>query len=608
MSTTMDEPQARPTDAAARAASLDPEGSPEQADRLLGRWPLWAGLGLLLVPLLVSAWVQMVRVGSSFHAVSDNGLNELHTRDVGRHLVTLGPYSRDGWNHPGPAMYYLLAIPYRLTGSHSVGMLVGALVINAVAVAGIVVVAWRRGRLPMFAGTVLGLAVVMHSLGPDFLGDPWNPYVTVLPFTLLLMLVWELSTGRCWALPASAGLATFLVQTHIGYLPLALPLLLGGTLWFLVVARRHGDPGVIGAPALDRSRLARAGIVTAVVLVVMWLPPIIGVIQHTPGNLAKATQYFLHAKSDHRLLEGYRLVAQQFSSRPEWLTGAHTPNAFSGEPDFINRAPVPWLAIPFVVSLWLFWRRRHPEAVTFAVIVVLATGLGVFALSRIIGPMYTYRLRWTWVLGMLAMALVVWALWVGGSRLSSPSLRRLLVVPLAAAMAVLTVVNTVNASHASTPEAPESTNLAKLVPQLLKALPNRAGVVIVAPTSFGSSVYASGIVLWLERLGIPVRVPDVLDAAAGWDKRRLYHGEPVRAYVTIGDDVQYDSLAANPRQRLVAYTGKLSPKQRVVVAEQLAMFRAQRLAGTIDDQELFLRSRALVDRFGIPIGLFLRKP
>lgn len=160
-----------------------------------GAQPLYGALVLLICPLLVSAGVLLFDVGSKFHALDDNALNELQTRDVGRHLVLLGPYSRSGWNHLGPAIYYVLAVPYRLTGSRSVGLYVGALMINSIAVAGILMISWRRGGLPILILSALGLSAVLHNLGPSFLRDPWNPYVTVLPFGLMLFLTWELATG-----------------------------------------------------------------------------------------------------------------------------------------------------------------------------------------------------------------------------------------------------------------------------------------------------------------------------------------------------------------------------------------------------------------------------
>ena len=357
----------------------------------------------------------------------------------------LGPYSRDGWNHFGPAMYYLLAIPYRLTGSRSIGMFIGALIINAVALGGIAIIAWRRGGLPVLAITALGLSIVMHALGAEFLRDPWNPYVTVLPFGLLVFLIWELSAAQTWALPASAAVATFLVQTHVGYVPLAVPLFLGGAVWLLLATRRQ----IAGTATslVNHPALRRAAIVTALILVVMWLPPLIGVIRHTPGNLATAIRSLLDGKSTHTLPDGFRVLSQQLSTAPEWVTGAKAQNPFSGEPSSL---------LPHVRYLgWpsrSFWRCGCSGGVASMrrcasrAIIVVTWGLGILTVARTIGPLYVYRLRWTYLLGMLAMVFVAWAVWVAVTQLSMAWPRRLLGIPIAAAIVVFSVVNTTERS------------------------------------------------------------------------------------------------------------------------------------------------------------------
>jgi hypothetical protein len=99
---------------------------------------------------------------------------------------------------------------------------------------------------------------------------------------------------------------------------------------------------------------------------------------------------------------------------------------------------------------------------------------------------------------MIAMVLVAWALW-STRRVQRPFESRVLLAPVALVIAALTVLNTVSAAQASTPARPMSTTLTKLVLPLVKALPKRDGVVIVSSTSFGSSFYWLGTVLWLER-------------------------------------------------------------------------------------------------------------
>jgi hypothetical protein len=83
-------------------------------------------------------------------------------------------------SHP-PALFYLLVLPFRLTGSRSNGLLVGAALMNAGALAGSVVLARRRGTAFEVLVT-LGSLILVGALGLAFVWDPWNPYVTVLPF------------------------------------------------------------------------------------------------------------------------------------------------------------------------------------------------------------------------------------------------------------------------------------------------------------------------------------------------------------------------------------------------------------------------------------------
>ena len=56
----------------------------------------------------------------------DRGVHGLATR--GRLLV--GPYSRFGWNHPGPFYFYFQAPLYALSGHKAASLYAGALAIN----------------------------------------------------------------------------------------------------------------------------------------------------------------------------------------------------------------------------------------------------------------------------------------------------------------------------------------------------------------------------------------------------------------------------------------------------------------------------------------------
>ncbi|HBU01198.1 MAG TPA: hypothetical protein DEB20_01285, partial [Acidimicrobiaceae bacterium] len=144
----------------------------------------------------------------------------MRVEDVGRHTPLVGPYSRFGWNHPGPLMYWLLAFPYHLFGDKPEALLAAAATLNALTVAALSAVAWRRGRLPLVALTMAATAILIHAMGPEMIRDPWNPFITLLPLALTVFLVWSVIEGDFWMWPPLAFLVSFELQSHIGYLPM----------------------------------------------------------------------------------------------------------------------------------------------------------------------------------------------------------------------------------------------------------------------------------------------------------------------------------------------------------------------------------------------------
>jgi len=584
---------------------VDPDSAAAPASPWLGR----VALALALLPLAASAVALIVGVGTSYVAGSDQGLIELRTSDVGRHAVLVGPYARDGWNHPGPALFYALAPVYRLAGGNSIGLALGALLINGLAVVGIAVVARRRGGLPLLLLTLVGCAVLMRSLGAPFLRDPWNPYVTVLPFGLLVLLTWAMTTGEAWALPVGVGVASFCVQTHVGYAPIAIPLVVWGAIWLIVsVRRRRNADDRVGDDRHDdndqRSRdLVRASLAVAAVLVVMWLPTVIQELTASPGNLTEIAQDFADPKSQtHTLVEGYRLVSGQFELVPQWLTGHVDVDPFSGQPLLLFSAAPPVLLIPFALAALAFWRWRISGAIRLVATLLTACVAGVFAVSRVTGPAYEYRLKWTWFLATLAFVAVMWAAWMLIARRvrSARSMQVLFAVPLSA-LVVLGIVNTMSAVRAGEPQGNISTAVHTLDPQVLASLPERHGDVVVRTTSFEGDVYQTALVLYLESRGTAVRVDRSRQDEYG-AVRVHQRNAPVRAELTIAADQEFDTTAARPGLHLVAYWGTRSPEVRADVVQHHADLVAAYEAGTISRDALRdgIASRPL----GPAVGVF----
>jgi hypothetical protein len=524
-------------------------------------------LVLVLAPLVVLAVTVLHDPPRAL--VRDHALIELQVRDVGRHPVLIGLYSRDGWSHPGPLLYYTLALPYRLTGSNPAGLLLGALALNAAAMGGMAAIAKRLGGMPAALLTLVGVSIVARALGAELLLDPWVCFVTVLPFGLFCLLAWAMTMGEAWALPAAAGVASWLVQTHVGYAPLTTPALGAGAVWLAVVVRRRNDPAAT-------KKLVRAVIVAVLVLAVAWAPPLWDQVFGS-GNLGNAVDWFARADAGaHTLAEGGRVVFGQFAAVPDWITGKRRIGAFGGETTLRHTTLLPLLLVPFVVAAIVAWRRRDRAIVRLAAVLALTLVASVISVARTVGTMYEYRLLWTWVLGALTGVVVAWTGWrIVVTRWPQAQTRML--VPLALlTLAVLCAVESVAAVRAGTPDW-DSPVTATVTGQLASRLDAGRGDVLLRSESAAGEGYLEGLLLALERRGIDARV--AADPTARFGAHRVATDGPVEARLIVLADTDLDSFVRRPELELVAYAGRVPFDERVdagrrAVAEQQRLLAA----------------------------------
>ena len=240
---------------------------PPVVERSRRPW-LWAGLltAALTAPVL---WVTLSR---HYTNGSDWASIEMRTRDVfSVDPPVVGAYSRMGWSHPGPLLFYLLAVPYRLFGQDANAMQLGAILVNVVVIALIVWLLSRRGRAPLVAGSV-AIAATMWGLPADSLGDTWNATLAVLPFFLTIVACWSCACGDRAAPIVGAGAYAVAAQAHVGFAFVAGPLVVATVLY------------VLFTPNL-RQRLARRLVWAAALIAVLSLPLLVDTLRDWPGNL-----------------------------------------------------------------------------------------------------------------------------------------------------------------------------------------------------------------------------------------------------------------------------------------------------------------------------------
>jgi hypothetical protein len=385
------------TDASLPPASSD---SPSARGGLRRNGVLIAAVAFLVAPFLVAIAWRLGRTGDAQYPVLDPALVELAVRDVGHAAVLVGPYSRFGFHHPGPLYFYLLAVPYRLLGSNYAALSVGAVLIGATSAVAIVALAVRRGGRALGCMTAVLVLAFVAAAGPIAF-DAWTPWVTILPFALSIMLAWSFACGDRWALPLLAGVATFLAQTHIAYVVPVTAISLAAIAIVAFDARAvRRDPD--RWPALRRG-LLRAGGLAAVVLAVLWLPPLLDQLTHDPGNAHQIASFLHNARPDRTLGDGLEQTARYLGVLPAHLTGDTLSSAGT-------RGPLAWptvlTLVAFAGAAVLAIRRRARDELVLFGLTALAILTAVVSVTRIVGPLFHYLVHWIAAIGIIAWVAV----------------------------------------------------------------------------------------------------------------------------------------------------------------------------------------------------------
>jgi hypothetical protein len=252
------------------------------------RWT-WALLFVLAaVALACSNWGAIQAVN---HETSDFAANTLLILDAKRLHLIYGNYSRVGFNHPGPAILYVLAFGellfhdvLRLVPSPFSGQLLAVDLYNAAWLVLVVAMVRRMagGLAPalLFGGVaVLAFAYCDHAI----LNGIWFPHLYVLPYAAMLVAIARLVHGRTDTLVPLAVSSGFLINGHASFVPMLGVILVVVVAANYLVTRRDPANRILGRAWFAAHR--RALLVSAGILFLFFVPLIIATVKDFPGPI-----------------------------------------------------------------------------------------------------------------------------------------------------------------------------------------------------------------------------------------------------------------------------------------------------------------------------------
>lgn len=405
-------------------------------------------VALLAIPLVVALVV--VREPRWFSYV-DLAQIELRVRDAGSltHTPATGiagriyGYGARG-SHPGPISFFALWPIYTLFGADGWALLASSVTLTLTAAGLGIWIGYRRGGLTGAIAVAAVLAMLMRGYGAELLLLPWNPYTPMMWWVLFLLAVWAVLCRDLPFLPVAVVAGTMCAQTHLPYLGLV-PVV-GGLMTVAVGIELWGK-------RRDRDtilRLLRWTAGSAVLLGVLWLPPVIQQLANRPGNLAIIVENFRHPWGEQVTPD---LATDAWSShldiRQLLTTGGRDLGL--GYPSYLgNKGAGLVMLVVWATTALVAWRRRQVTTLKLHAVAAVAVAIGLLGMSRIFGPYWPYLTLWAWgTTAIMALALL-WTLFAPDGALP-PAWRAKTPLGLGAAMSVLVLLFTIDASDTQLP-------------------------------------------------------------------------------------------------------------------------------------------------------------
>ncbi len=532
-------------------------------------WNVVIAAALVVVPMLVAV---IALAGRRWYPVLDLAMTELRLRDVGtRQTPLIGLPGRigtfpDQGSHPGPLSFWLLAPGYRLFGSSAWAMEAATVLVQIGWASVALWIGQRRGGLLGLVTVAAVLAVAIRGYGLIVLIQPWNPYLPLLAWLVVLLAVWSVLVGDHLMLIPLTVAATFVAETHIPYLVLA------GSLGILavvvVVARtfRRDD---------RRSEYLALGS-SAAIFVVMWLGPVIDQWRRDPGNIRRLIYHFTSPSEETLgLIGGLELMLRHLDVVRAYgglLTGTGSFVDASLDPAGViwpgMIVLVAWMG-SVVVSIQLDRHRGVISTRTYLHLTIAITlVLSLFSMMRIFGLVWFYLTLWAWGTTTLLLVVTCWTA-VAWMRDRDRTVDvRLLTMAIGAVAAVVTVATSVAALGTDHPEERLGETLGALVEPTAVALGDGVGAA-TGPDGryvvrwedvahFGSQGY--GLVNELERDGFDVGVYDTWRVPV--TQHRVIPPEQATAEVILVTGSYVEQLRADQRVVEVASIDPRSADER----------------------------------------------
>jgi hypothetical protein len=522
-----------------------------------------------ILPIVVAAIRAIAR---DWLPLGDDAYFALRAGDVlAEHHPLLGTWTSASltagvdMNNPGPLFFDALALPVKLWGD--AGLLLGVTLINIGAIVGTAIVAHRQAGARAVVVAMTAAAALGWTMGSELLFSPWQPNALLFPALCFFVMVWALACGDLAVLPLAVGVASFIVQTHVGYAVVVPVLAAWGVGAGAIRLMRSGVPDQ-DRRAL-RGRVLRSAGAAAAVALVCWAQPLYEqLFGDGRGNLGRLLSSVGAPGETVGLSDAPRYVASVLALPPWWsrpsmsetlVTGSERPSLLASVLGLA--VVVALLAAGLVVAVRARDNAGAAASATGLVMVCVAVVAVAAVPISLFGFAPSHQVLWLWPLGAFVTLAVLIPLTAtsGGPFGGAPMV---LLTALAVVLGALNIP-AMNARLGPADSAESMPAVRELVSELAPLRAERGVLVDLQEQRFAEP-YSAPVMLELERLGVPWFVDDPGQLRQVGD--RAYEGDAsVRLIIREGDAAR----EAPPGADRIAYAEAPGDKAVAVFVEPL---------------------------------------
>ncbi len=257
-------------------------------------WWIWAAPFAVLLAVLCAR--SRFLFSQKFYEQGDAGANSILIQQAMHFTLLVGNYSREHFNHPGPAYMYVQAFGQWIFfyGLHLVptawnAHLLAVFVLNSAILALAVLIVYGWARSLRAAAACFAVILIFGAVHPSAVNSDWMPYLYVPMYCVFLIAAASVAAGHLRDLWIFALTGWFLIHGHACFL-FIVPVITAAVVLALAWAHRR-------TPVASLRRFARRrGVwVPAVAISALFaLPIVVNLVLHWPGDFGK---YFAYSNS-----------------------------------------------------------------------------------------------------------------------------------------------------------------------------------------------------------------------------------------------------------------------------------------------------------------------